>query len=61
VLSQDESHELVEHLRAALREIEALPVVAEAPVAELAVPAPTGPGKISAKTKTQVGAAPRDA
>ena len=61
VLSQDESHELVEHLRAALREIEALPVVAEAPVAELVVPAPTGPGKTSAKTKTHAGAAPRDA
>jgi WS/DGAT/MGAT family acyltransferase len=38
ILSQDESYELIEHLRAALREIEALPTVAETPVAEQVVP-----------------------
>jgi len=48
VLSQDESYELIEHLRTALRELEALPTVAETPVAELAAPVPDEPSKASA-------------
>jgi WS/DGAT/MGAT family acyltransferase len=35
ILSQDESYELVDHIKAALREIEALASVADAPISEL--------------------------
>jgi diacylglycerol O-acyltransferase / wax synthase len=38
VLSQDESHELVGHLQTALKEIEALPTVTDAPAAEPVLP-----------------------
>ena len=51
ILSQDESYELIEHLRAALREIEALPTVAETPVAELVVPVPNEPTEASKEKK----------
>jgi hypothetical protein len=52
ILSQDESYELIEHLRAALREIEALPTVAEAPAAELVVPVPNEPTEASKEKKS---------
>jgi diacylglycerol O-acyltransferase / wax synthase len=52
ILSQDESYELIEHLRAALREIEALPTVAETPVAELVVPVPNEPTEASKEKKS---------
>jgi hypothetical protein len=54
VLPQDESHELIEHLRAALREIQNLPGLADAAAAAPqkslpAAPAPAAPGKKAAK------------
>jgi len=52
ILSQDESYELIEHLRAALREIEALPTVAETPVAEQVVPVPKEPSETYKKKKS---------
>jgi WS/DGAT/MGAT family acyltransferase len=52
ILSQDESYELIEHLRAALREIEALPTVAETPVAEQVVPVPKEPSEAYKKKKS---------
>ena len=52
ILSQDESYELIEHLRAALREIEALPTVAETPVAELVVPVKNEPSEASKKKRS---------
>ena len=52
ILSQDESYELIEHLRAALREIEALPTVAETPVAELVAPVPNEPTEASKEKKS---------
>ena len=52
ILSQDESYELIEHLRAALREIEALSTVAETPLAELVVPAPNEPTEASKEKKS---------
>jgi hypothetical protein len=48
VLSQDESYELVEHLRTALRELEALPTVDAATDGE--EEAQDEPGKVSAGT-----------
>jgi len=56
VLSQDESYELIAHLKKALEEIEALPPVAEAS-AGAAGPQPAEltidqPGKSSGKAKT---------
>jgi diacylglycerol O-acyltransferase / wax synthase len=44
VLSQDESYELVEHLRTALRELEALPTVDAATIGE---EAQNEPSKVS--------------
>jgi WS/DGAT/MGAT family acyltransferase len=52
ILSQDESYELIEHLRAALREIEALPTVAETPIAEQVVPVPKEPSETYKKKKS---------
>jgi hypothetical protein len=54
VLSQDESYEIIEHLKAALREIEALPTIEEAPGGEPAVPVPKEPGKASRKKPAAV-------
>lgn len=55
VLSQAESHELIEHLKAALREIEALPAAAEISGGEVIVLTLDEPGKTSTKTKSTVG------
>ena len=52
VLSQDESYELIEHLRTALREIEALPSVDATATAGPATSAPNEPAKASAKRKS---------
>ena len=52
VLSQDESYEMIEHLRTALREIEALPPVDAVATSEAgAVLVPSGPDKASTKRK----------
>jgi WS/DGAT/MGAT family acyltransferase len=51
ILSQDESHELVEHLRAALREIETLPAVEAVAAIERASAATDKPDKRSAKAE----------
>jgi WS/DGAT/MGAT family acyltransferase len=53
VLSQAESHELIEHLKAALREIEALPTAAEISGGDLTLL--NEPGKTSSKKKSAVG------
>jgi len=58
VLSQDESCELIEHLQRALREIEALPTVAESPVTELNVAVLTGSSKASSRKKPAADARP---
>jgi diacylglycerol O-acyltransferase len=58
VLSQDESYELIEHLQRALREIEALPTVAESPVTELNVAVLTGSSKASSRKKPAADARP---
>jgi diacylglycerol O-acyltransferase / wax synthase len=58
VLSQDESCELIEHLQRALREIEALPTVAESPVTELNVAVLTGSSKASSWKKPAADARP---
>jgi diacylglycerol O-acyltransferase len=59
VLSQEESYELVEHLRTALGEIEGLPSVdADAPD-PLPTLAANKPGKPSTKNKQPAGAQPR--
>lgn len=55
VLSQAESHELVEHLKAALREIEALPAAAEISGGEVTVLTLNEPGKTSTKKKSAAG------
>jgi len=55
VLSQDESHELIAHLRTALREIEALPAVSEVSGGEVAVLELSDAGKASAKKKSASG------
>jgi diacylglycerol O-acyltransferase len=52
ILSQDESYELIDHLQTALREIQALPTVAETSVAELVVPVPNEPSEASKKKKS---------
>jgi diacylglycerol O-acyltransferase / wax synthase len=52
ILSQDESYELIDHLHTALREIQALPTVAETSVAELVVPVPNEPSEASKKKKS---------
>jgi len=54
VLSQDESHELIAHLKTALREIEALPSVAEVSGGEVAVLELNDSGK-GAKKKPAAG------
>ena len=52
ILSQDESYELIEHLRTALREIEALPPVAAVAAAGApTVLVPNEPNKASTKRK----------
>jgi DNA-directed RNA polymerase subunit H (RpoH/RPB5) len=56
VLSQEESYELVEHLRTALGEIEALPSVDADAADPLAVLAANKPGKPSTKNKQRAGA-----
>jgi len=58
VLSQEESYELVEHLQAALREIESLPTLEEAPGGEPAVSVPNEPGKASTRKKRAAAARP---
>lgn len=58
VLSQDESYEIIEHLKAALREIEALPTIEEAPGGEPAVSVPNEPGKASTRKKPAAAAQP---
>jgi diacylglycerol O-acyltransferase / wax synthase len=58
VLSQDESYEIIEHLKAALREIEALPTIEEAPGGEPAVSVPNEPGKASTRKKRTAAARP---
>ncbi len=58
VLSQAESHELVEHLKTALREIEALPAVADIPGSEVSVLTPNEPSSTSVKKKASAGAQP---
>src|SRR6476660_8728143 len=58
VLSQDEYYELIEHLQRALREIEALPTVAESPVTELNVAVLTGSSKASSRKKPAADARP---
>ena len=68
VLSQDESYELIEHLKKALKEIEALPPVSEA-TAGAAAPQPAEltieqPSKSAGKAKAAAAAkpeAPREA
>jgi diacylglycerol O-acyltransferase len=49
ILSQDESYELIDHLRTALREIQALPSVDATATAGPATSAPNEPAKTSAK------------
>jgi diacylglycerol O-acyltransferase / wax synthase len=51
VLSQEESHEMIGHLKAALREIEALPSVGEAVSVATTVLVPNEPDKASKKKK----------
>jgi diacylglycerol O-acyltransferase len=58
VLSQEESYELVEHLRSALGEIEALPSVDADAADPPAVRAANKPGKPSTKNKQPAGAQP---
>ena len=58
VLSQEESYELVEHLRSALGEIEALPSVDADAADPPAVLAANKPGKPSTKNKQLAGAQP---
>jgi WS/DGAT/MGAT family acyltransferase len=53
VLSQEESYELVEHLQAALREIEALPTIHADAGVESAAPALNEPTKSSKKTRAK--------
>jgi hypothetical protein len=48
VLSQEESYELVEHLKAALKEIEALPSIDQAALA----PASSAPGRVASADAT---------
>jgi diacylglycerol O-acyltransferase len=57
ILSQDESYELIDHLRTALREIQALPSVDATATAGPATLAPNEPAKASAK-KESVAVAP---
>jgi diacylglycerol O-acyltransferase / wax synthase len=55
ILSQDESYEMIEHLRTALREIEALPPVdAVAAAGAPTVLVPNEPNKASTKRKPAV-------
>lgn len=54
VLSQEESCEMIDHLRAALREIEALPPAGADETTALAASAVNGAGKVSAKRKPEV-------
>ena len=65
VLSQDESYELIEHLKKALKEIEALPPVTEAPAAQSATPPAeltiAQPAKSSGKAKAASAAKPEAA
>jgi len=58
VLSQEESYELVEHLRTALGEIEALRSVDADAADPVAVMAQNSPGKPSTKKKQPAGAEP---
>ena len=51
VLSQEESYEMIEHLKAALREIEALPSVGEAVSGAATVLVPNKPDRASTKRK----------
>jgi len=51
VLSQEESYEMIEHLKAALREIETLPSVGEAVSGAATVLVPNKPGGASTKRK----------
>jgi hypothetical protein len=53
-----ESHELIEHLKAALREIEALPAAAEISGGEVSVLTLNGPNSVSMKKKANAGAQP---
>jgi len=57
ILSQDESYEMIEHLRTALREIEALPPVEAVATVGPAASAPNEPAKASTK-KESVAVAP---
>jgi hypothetical protein len=60
VVSQDESYELIDHLRAALREIQALPSVDATATAGPTTSATNEPGKVSTRRKT-VAVAPPEA
>ena len=51
VLSQEESYEMIEHLKAALREIETLPSVGEAVSGAATVLVPNKPDRASTKRK----------
>ena len=52
ILSQDESYELIDHLRTALREIQALPPVDAAATVGLATSVSSEPDKLSTKTNS---------
>jgi diacylglycerol O-acyltransferase / wax synthase len=52
ILSQDESYELIDHLRTALSEIQALPPVDAAATVGLATSVSSEPDKLSTKTKS---------
>jgi diacylglycerol O-acyltransferase / wax synthase len=60
VLSQDESYEMIDHLRTALREIQALPPVDATATVGPAAPASSEPDEISTKRKA-VAVAPPEA